>query len=142
MGLALVHGDHLALPLTVPHLALLLDLDRLAHQSALPDLEIIDPTLSKSLQWLLDHPLAELGDDLTFSALVNSFHGPAVEVALCPDQPKTAAVTEANKQAYVEALARFHVCSKIRDEVWAPRPSLTQLGTTGADAESCLDLCL
>ncbi|KAL8586648.1 hypothetical protein ACOMHN_040156 [Nucella lapillus] len=79
------------------------------------DVASIDPEYAKSLQWLLDHDISDLGLDLTFSIETDVF-GSMQEVELLPGGSKMA-VTEKNKAEYVQLVTELRMTRAIKPQI-------------------------
>ncbi|XP_076444594.1 E3 ubiquitin-protein ligase HACE1-like isoform X2 [Babylonia areolata] len=79
------------------------------------DVASIDPEYAKSLQWLLDHDISDLGLDLTFSIETDVF-GSMQEVELLPGGSKMA-VTEQNKAEYVQLVTELRMTRAIKPQI-------------------------
>ena len=77
------------------------------------DIEAIDPEYYKSLEWMLDNPVADL--DLTFSVDAEDF-GEAKTIELKPNG-KDISVTDENKVEYVRLVTEQRLTKSIRKQV-------------------------
>ncbi|KAK7107145.1 hypothetical protein V1264_015110 [Littorina saxatilis] len=79
------------------------------------DVASIDPEYAKSLQWLLDHDITDLGLDLTFSVETDTF-GSMQEVELVRGGSKMS-VTEQNKTEYVQLVTELRMTRAIKPQI-------------------------
>lgn len=79
------------------------------------DMEAIDPEYYRNLHAILDHPIADLGLDLTFSAENLNF-GKVEIVDLIPNG-RHIAVTDSNKLEYVQLVTHHRMATGIRQQI-------------------------
>lgn len=79
------------------------------------DVASIDPEYAKNLQWILDNDISDLGLDLTFIVETDVF-GSMQEIELKPGGG-TIAVTEENKEEYVQLVTELRMTRAIEPQI-------------------------
>ncbi|KAJ3332713.1 hypothetical protein HDU76_013326 [Blyttiomyces sp. JEL0837] len=97
----------------------------LGRRITLKDMESVDATQYRSLQWMLDNPIAGVLDDLTFT-VENEVFGELVEVEL-KEGGKDITVSDENKKEYVELVTLWRIVKRVDEQFSAIKQGFNEI---------------
>lgn len=119
LGLAIFHRRFLDAYFIVSFYKMILK-----KKITLSDMESVDADYHRSLQWMLDNPIADIVDE-TFTTVEDKF-GEMVTVELKPGGEEVP-VTDDNKAEYIELMTEWRISKRVEEQFKAFQSGFTEL---------------